>query len=134
MSVADKTYDLMLKVQVTGEFVGDVLVTAFDGWEGACWDWCSPAGRFAFESEDDVWTAVHIKIDEPESDKEGEPIKVDAPRLLAGMQVLAFDPNLAPDLAEHLRRAMAENDAGEIDAYLATCIVQQACLGEIRFS
>lgn len=56
---------VQLEKELSAEFLGDVMVTAFDGTHGSSWYWCHPAGRFAFHSEDHVWTKVQISLDEP---------------------------------------------------------------------
>lgn len=69
-----------IKRDLPKEFLGDILVTAFDGAYGGSWYWSYPSGRFAFRSETpagtndasaSIWTSVTIRIDD--DSQTGEP-------------------------------------------------------------
>lgn len=50
-----------------------------------------------------------------------------------GMAISRTIPVVRKDLAEHLSNAIRENDAGEIDAEIADCVLQMACFGKLVF-
>lgn len=133
------------------EFIGDVLVTAFDGSCGACWYWARPAGRFWLTSEQNpenldpaysFWTAAHIRtqgligIKHLDAKQEGGWFTVDGECIRIGIQkILDLDPhaNIDPSVRNYIVRGVLESDAGDIDAIAADCIVQIGLFGRIVF-
>lgn len=123
---------------ITEEFLGDILVTAFDGDLGACWNWTHPNyehpnGAFVIDTEkDDLWTAVAITYDDPESDAILETV-VDQEKLVRAIQKILDDGTICGSW-RLLEEAVFQDDAGNIDAEIADWIVQTAVFGKQVYS
>ncbi|QOC56611.1 hypothetical protein SEA_BITESIZE_41 [Gordonia phage BiteSize] len=134
--------------ELTEEFVGDVLVTAFDGQYGGSLFWASWSNRtVSLEKIEgpnftaDVWTAAWITFDVEEScdDKphmkmiysqamEAGGLKIDSDMIAAGISGLLA--KAGPTTRRTVLEAIVSNDAGDIDANIADSIVQYAIFGE----
>lgn len=118
---------------VSEELLGDILVTAFDGDLGACWEWAAPNydhpnGAFVIDTDkDDIWTAVAIRYDDPDGDGVLEMV-VDQGRLVRAIQKI-LDDGVICSSWRLLEEAIFEDDAGNIDAEIADWIVQTAVFG-----
>lgn len=131
-------------------FIGDILVTAFDGQYGGCWYWAKPAGRFWLSSEQNpdnpepaysYWTRAHIRSQDPigiaslDQKQEAGWFTVDAEAIRIGIQkILDQDEHARIDdnLREQVYRSVLEGDA-DIDVDAADCIVQVGLFGRLVF-
>lgn len=133
--------------ELDDEFIGDVLVTAFDGSYGGCWEtWAEPMhekteqwphDRMLTLDEDENWTAVHIRC----SDTDGltateiglvtDGIVVNAEAIRVGIQRILDDNIVNSEIRDYVVRAVLEHDAGDIDATAADCIVQAGVFGRV---
>lgn len=164
--------------EIDDAFIGDVLVTAFDGDYGACYYWALPEDaenmRFkrvikdptdpeplpgarwqavefhqVYRSEDEEFpqyeanaktcihdNAVHLGHECGKCEDAGRyiwKILIDKDVILRGiMKVLEQWPSTSP-IGGYLRRAVEENDAGDVDAEVADCIVQCGLFGELVY-
>lgn len=139
--VSKKKLTVKLTMELTPEFCGDVLVTAFDGGYGGSWYWADPSGdawpvTVSGISDDAVWHEVHIKWDfsdcpspvmqylYQEAYKANGYVKVDHEVVRVGLQ-WAIDQG-----RQFALEAVREMDAGEIDANAADTIVQHGLFGK----
>lgn len=152
--------EITLKKELSDQFVSDVMVTAFDGQYGGCWDWAEPDRSKSSWLEvehppscdhedlksqrnctDALWTVAHVKFRDGEStgnktldSLSADGIKVDAEVIRIGIQrILDGTVQLADHLREQISRSVAEDDA-DIDSWAADCIVQVGWFGEAIFS
>lgn len=126
---------LRLEVEVPEAFLGNILVTAFDGACGGSWFWCHsnreiPINeRFLMDDDDDVlsiWRHVHIITDHEE-----DAFKVDHNVLIRGMQAILEQPDGHWEtLKRHIGQGVMDDDAGDIDANEADTIVQFGLFGK----
>lgn len=134
------------------EFISNVLITAFDGNYGGCWDWAKPAGRFWLTSEqrdepgrmdpdESYWTAAHIRTKEEtgvaslDARQEKGWFTVNAECIRVGIQkILDQDTHalIRSDLRDQIYRSVLEGDA-DIDADATDCIVQIGLFGRMIF-
>lgn len=137
------------EVELTEDFVGDILVTAFDGNYGGSLFWANWSRRAdALQTITnrpdhtgflDVWEAVWIKFNVEEScsgmmkrvyeammTKGG--LKIDADMVAAGIMVAMSKGSAS--IQKSLLLALAEQDASSIDSGLADSIIQFAVFGE----
>lgn len=149
MKISDGGVNIRVVRTLDKQFIGDVLVTAFDGTYGGCWYWAKPAGRFWLTSEqrdDDLtrsdWTAAHIRTEEPtgvtflDAKQEKGWFTVDKVCIGVGIQkILDKDPHcqIRDDLREQVYRAVLDGEA-DIDADATDCIVQIGLFGRLIFS
>lgn len=139
-----------VSVQLTREFLSDILVTAFDGNCGGCWYWASPDWGFAItpgsswlEGEpihikdgdtnyNTLWSKVHIiEPCEVSGQMNDRHFAVTQETVAKGIQQFLDDPLW--NRSAHLYTGVTELDAGEIDADLADSIVQQGLFGEVVY-
>ena len=122
-----------IELNITEEFLSDILVGAFDGAYGACWYWAQPRskdGAHPFKVDGDLWRSVTII----EKESSGEIYKsgvVDYERLLRGIKKL-FEPGVLPKRSD-VRNAILQNDGGQLDAEGFDIIVQLAFFGELVY-
>lgn len=130
---------ITIKHDLSTEFIGDVLVTAFDGQYGGCWYWAEWAPEainlFTVEvSGGTAWSGVSIRRQrefcEPE---ERFTLMVDAGIIVKGIQKILNEGNVNNAIVESIRRGVADDDAGEIDADAADVIVQVGLFGEVVY-
>lgn len=145
MGTEAKSIKVRVPVELGPEFVGDVLVTAFDGTYGACWTWCSPVGEFVDEASVDgsetVWTECRVRVHEnltyePPSYLKGRTLQVDADIIAKGLQAILYGCEDVPPgttLHDYISRGVREKDAGDIDAIGADVIVQMGLFGRVQF-
>jgi hypothetical protein len=127
-------YKVKLERELTDEFLGDILVTVFDGNYGGCWywaDWTQDTGQ-RIQSIGTRWLGVEIVVKDDTSPR--TIYMVDYNMLTKGIQALlnrdAFADSTFPD---HLVSAILEMDSGEIDGDLADVIVQMGLFEEVRY-
>lgn len=137
------------------EFLSDILITAFDGQYGGCWDWAEPVpnvewpvlgGAVGNHMDEQWWLAVQVRVktkDEPTGnpvfDREDgfvidhEALGVGLSRIINSDYLNAGNGETAEGLRENITAAVFEQDAGMIDAYDAQAIVQAAAFGKVIF-
>lgn len=132
------------------EFVGDVLITAFDGLYGACWYWAqskrrpdgSPAADIVRHPGGETWGSVHIAVRDdflplgiPAVDA-GNDIgwTINGSVVQTGMQRILDYWSKENYIRTYILNAVADADAGCIDAEAADAIIQEGLLGKIVFS
>lgn len=135
------THKIEIEVPVTDEFIGDILVTAFDGAYGGCWYWAK-SGRLDWpELKDGQWATVYIKFD---TDCCPSPmqrtvyrqmvasggVKVDQETVTVGIARILADEGYPQSFRDRIRIAVQNLDAGEIDANDADCIIQEGLFGK----
>lgn len=120
---------ITVTMNLQDHFLGDILVTAFDGNYGGCWYWAKPGNDNWLETNGDkdilnvVWQRVCIKEHEPSELHEGQVAYVDHETLAKGIRrILSGEAGIEVDA---LHGAVVEDDAGQIDSDLADCIVQE---------
>lgn len=132
------TNAVAVKVELSDDFLSDILITAFDGSCGGSWYWAEPIvgiPTFGIDKAENVmndcwrWLAVN--------DRESDGIKllvVDHVRLTNGIQSI-IDGSVALNAEIHssVLSAVLESDAGYIDATAADCIVQAGMFGEVIY-
>lgn len=139
-------FHVKVKAEVPEEFLGDILITAFDPNYGGSWYWAdrNPAADSWLKvkeegalGSDQLWLSASV-IDkaeleewmatkEPDDPHKVEVFNVTHSSLVDGIQELIDAGN------EELQQAIFDADAGMIDANLADAIVQQALFGEQRY-
>lgn len=127
---------VQIPVELTDQFLSDVLVTAFDGAYGGCWYWAEPDGEGAYQIDPrrDVWCRVRIveRGDPTEiSPASRRHFEVTHELLAAGMEKI-LRSEVLPARGD-LRAAILEQDGGNIDAGDADTIVQIACFGDLVY-
>lgn len=137
------TITITTDIDIDDEFLSDVFITALEGGINY-WAWVDE-----YQHSGDT---PHANIMDGEDD--AKPYTVTPHTVLLGIAAILsarapyYNPN-APDpaqrtqcgdmkyltkgLADTVRSAVIEQDAGEIDASAADCIVQAALFGEIRY-
>jgi hypothetical protein len=127
------THLIEIKTEVDGEFLSDILVTAFDGNYGGSWYWATPArdaGKWLFFDLDELWREVRIEEREAEEPKT---LHVRHAGVLRGVKRILRGNLVHSSISEAVASAVRENDAGYIDATAADCIVQASIFNEIRY-
>jgi hypothetical protein len=124
------------------DFVSDILITAFDGNYGGCWQWAEPSNDdWLTALPDGTWTKVEVRPKEetgiPHLDnltRQNGGITVDDTTIQIGLQKIIDGEFLINDaLRDHILRGVLEEDAGEIDSIAADCIVQAGWFGTLVF-
>jgi hypothetical protein len=119
---------------MTKQFVHDVFVTALEGsidyWaEILKYHWGIKEKDGNYRDDLDGFFAEVVPRDEPDSE-----LRIDKTTILDGVaQIIDDNIRISPDRMEKIREAARLNDAGDIDADLADCIVQAGLFGEIVY-
>lgn len=116
-------YNLELTVTVTDELIESVIEMAGYGisyWASAA-HWDQEARTYRVTGQPDV-------IDEGE--QETKTLKYG--HIAVALQQVLRDRLIAGTYMDYLRRAVFDNDGGEIDAALGDAIIQVAFFGEVR--
>lgn len=128
-----------VKVDLTPEFLSDVLIIAFDAPHGGCWYWAEPSinadtEQWAYISPDDkTWTKVTVVETEPSDGKSPIVYTVNHPAIQRGCELLLKKVIEGADFPT-TAVAILQQDAGMIDADAADVIVQYAIFGEVIYS
>lgn len=150
---------IRMQRELSDEFCSDVLICAFDGSYGGSWYWAEPDRRVEVdgvpqspwqilrsgrkdrtgeEIGEDQWLAVHIRGKEGEETGKAvwdlaleNGINVDYQTLRVGIQRILDGE--AKYHSSTLFEAIAEADAGMIDATDADAIVQAGVFGEVVY-
>lgn len=139
--------DITLKIELPDQFVGDVMTTAVESGGYALWYWegfnMVEINRARANPEDnnqniagvvlDDLTVYRIKftVDHPQDNDE---YIVEFSDVVTGIQwILDGTVPVTSDIVGYIAQAVAEKDAGHIDAIAADCIMQAACFKELVF-
>jgi hypothetical protein len=126
-----------INLNITESLVSNILITAFDGYYGACHYWATVDKIIKNDAEDlldEVWYSAIIREREGEED-DVTLITVDAKNIIRGIEgLLATSSSLGLSIGQELLKAITTNDAGYIDADVADCVVQIAALGQVTYS
>ncbi len=137
-----------VEVELSEEFIGDVLVTAFDKNYGACNYWAgvdkvylSEANEIGMSQADRKWTKVEItdivkaqgNILEGEDFQEESQYTIDAGTVAEGLRQIVLEKDNYPFAYGYVYIACTQGNAGEIDAPLADMIVQLGLWGEVKY-
>lgn len=129
-----KTATFGVQFEVNEEFLRDVLCTALEGGIGY-WSQVSdihrvgdyPDGKWSYD-----WCLVHpLDEDEEGYDKKGVVLNLD--KIIAGIGIVLSDRLQWPYLYRMVGRAVADNDAGVLDAGDADSIVQLGLWGQVIY-
>lgn len=140
------SYNIRVTIPVTEEFIGNVLITAFDSAYGACWYWADPETNSTWPvvvkwiGDDAIWVEARITFDLDDC-----PSTVMRYLYKAQRESLGWNPVTQETIVVGIQRMIHENntavlsaikndDAGEIDANLADCIVQYGIFGREVYS
>ena len=144
------THTLKTRLEVTEEFLSDLMITAFDGQYGGCWFWATSqeialgpwletneeADRWLsakIQKEDELELWAEARDNNPKAEGTAKVWHVTHQTLVLGMQRI-LDKNEADGgyygTSATIRGGVAEDDAGDIDANIADSIVQMGLFGE----
>lgn len=121
--------------ELSDDFIGDILVTAFDGSCGGCWYWARPyrmvdgKSAWVMDKTRDLWISVTI------SDKErhdGMIYIVDHAVIVTGI-IRAFESTNTGEEFRAVREGVLTDDAGMIDSGAADVIVQLGLFGAVIY-
>jgi hypothetical protein len=127
------SYTITIKKTLSDEFLGDVMTTMIESgydsifnWEGVVID--------RVERDDDLRpTRIELHCDSPFIDGDIRRVVITPARVaIAIEQLLDKKVSLGYPL-EYIQRAVAEDDAGDIDATAADCIAQVIVLGVCEY-
>ena len=125
----------MNKSKERKQFLMDVFTTAIEGgingWAAVSqYQWRKPDGS---DDLDGFFATVH-ELNDDESDYREVGLCVNADTIAAGIgKITRGECNVHQDYVSRIREASVENDAGDIDAYDASMIVQAGMLGEVIY-
>ena len=117
------------------QFLFDVFVTAIEGginfWAAVSqYHWQKPDGS---DDLDGFFATVH-ELNEDESDYREVGINVNSDTIAAGIhRIVSGKCNVHKDYVGSIHNASLENDAGFLDAYDASMIVQAGMLGDVIY-
>ena len=127
------TERVVMTLDVSEDFLSNVLITAFDANYGGCWYWARPSevAGDPWQINEGVWWCVYIE--DREDDWEGTYL-VNHPVIVTGIQnILDGRVQINDGLFRALLTGLREDDAGVVDADVADCIVQAGVFGEIVY-
>lgn len=137
---APRGASVTLTVTLTPDWVDSVLCTAIESADYGWFDWTdldTSGPRDPAHPNIPVYvagTCTEYDPDEGTPMEGAEPVRVDAAKLAEGVQkLLDGTVGVSSGHRAQLLLAVTENDAGQVDADLADCIVQAAVLGELRY-
>ena len=132
-------YDVTIRFKVSPSFIGDILVTAFDGTYGGSWHWARPyekvEGISAFEinKETETWVAVTVSYEDPNVGGR-KATRVGHGTILKGIRtILDCNSGKFGPAKKNLAESIGQQDSSNIDADLADTIVQAGVFGEIIY-
>lgn len=139
---------VQLEIEVPERLRSDILITAFDGSYGAVWQfgWARHVETKTDQSVasplDQIWESVEIELTDP-SDSPGDKVTsryvIDHRSIVTGLHhmINGKDKNGRPNTSrknkELLVQAILDDDAGEIDAVLASAIVECSIWGHVVY-
>jgi len=127
-----------VKVELSDDFLSDILITAFDRSVGGSWYWAMPIEgipTFGIDRAENVmnncWRWVAVNDGESDGTKL---LVVDHVRLTNGIQaIIDGSVRLNAEIHSCVLDSVLESDAGHIDATAADCIVQAGMFGEVLY-
>src|SRR5687767_7752643 len=128
----ERTHTLHLTHKVSNQLLMDVLTTAV---EGGITYWVEVADRIERDADLNVLVVHGIKPDGggPDGDESKRYTATLFTVMLGLSRLLGGRVKVDPAIIQSIHRALAEDDAGEIDAYAADVIVQVGLFGEIVY-
>jgi hypothetical protein len=129
------TRPVNVTLELSEEFLSDILVTAFDGSCGGSWYWAQPDCADWLElsvpnEACSTWLSVKVREQEASGDK-AKRFKLDHEALVKGIELL-FKPGVLPKRSD-IRNAVLQQEAGDIDIDGADVLVQLACFGALIY-
>lgn len=139
------TRQVNITFDLTDQFLSDCLTTATESGTAAVWYWAYGEEVIRAKAGDgsglDALSVTCLKglSDDTgsDNDEEGNPkvfgdVTLDTVAL--GIQrILSGEVGISPHLVAYLVSAVKEQDAGDVDADVADCIVQAGLLGELVY-
>lgn len=134
-------HKIEIEAPVSEEFLGDILVCAFDGNYGSSWEWSRPGCEDWLVTSEGSWKEVRVRFDVEDAPSlalqmdyraqiRAGGVKISYEEVTVGIaRILSDERNYTDKFRANIRQAVAENDAGMIDAIDADCIVQEALFG-----
>ena len=133
------TVTVKMEFNLSDEFIGDVMVTMVESGYDSLFYWGTPIFINRLSSTG-VPSVIALVEDEevPEDPTDEEVVNVETHTLTADMVAPAIERIInerlvGSELMHYLMRAVQDDDAGDVDATLADCILQVAVLGEVRY-
>lgn len=127
---------ISFKRELPAEFLGDIMVTAFDGQYGGCWYWASPNTRDGewlivndegAKASDQIWLEARIQDNEDPD----EQWMVNHDVLAKGIErILDGTVEVGRELLGSISQAVQDTDNADIDALGADLIVQAGLFSE----
>lgn len=124
-------FTIKVKVELSDEFLSDVLITAVESGYDSLFYW-DGVRMMTVDRNDDL--SIN-EIDFFACDGDGERQRFNLTHEDVGNAIQAIldgSVKLGYPL-EYIQRAVREHDAGDIDATAADCIIQAACFGEVVY-
>lgn len=119
---------ISVTLPVEEQFLKDVLSTAVEGGIG---HWAHATGIVRSQIDN---TVIHVELEPADNPEEFNKTAVNLDTVLLGMQrVLANGFQIDPDIRESIARGVTTNDASDIDAEAADCVIQTGVLGDIVY-
>lgn len=114
------------------QFLADIITTAV---EGGIYYWAEVSDcTWDFDNPGVAFVRVYCIEDDDLTPPEGVPVGIEK---IAKAIARILDPEVPTDLSatnvKMIRDASKENDAGDVDADLADCIMQVAVLGDVIY-
>jgi hypothetical protein len=119
---------ITVDVPVKEEFIKDIMVTMVESGYDSLFYWGAPT--FINRGLDGM--PVLIALVEDDDEKRTHHV-LTRDMVVPAIQRIIKERLIGSALMEYLVRGVLEQDAGDIDATLADCILQVAVLGEVRY-
>lgn len=117
-----------IDVELPEEFIGDVMTTMVESGYDCLFYWGTPT----FINRDSNLVPILASIVEDEDD-ERTVHTLTHDMVAPAIERIIKEKLVGSALMPYLMRAVLEQDAGDVDAILADCILQVALLGEVRY-
>jgi hypothetical protein len=119
--------DITIQVEVSDGFLSDVMVVMIET-PMTLWSWDNVSVVNIDRQPDLSITSFIIECDDPNVERSAR-FTMDADRVVEGIvKILDNDSEISidPTIRNYIVRGVMDNDAGEIDAIAADCIMQAA--------
>jgi hypothetical protein len=120
----------MARSEERTQFLAEVIVTAV---EGGINDWAAVSVYKWVELPPSEWHAVVHQLNDDESGYVDTGVKLDVDAVARGLRLIIDGKLVNQAMLDCIRRADKGNDAGEIDGYDASAIVQAGLYGEVIY-
>lgn len=126
---------VVIKSDITENFLSNVLIAGFDGQYGGCYYWADNvkiSSNNAPDILDEIWFSVSLTVSDDDSN---ETHNITHDSMVESIQkILDETITVSSDIYDSIRDGVKYNDAGYVDAAGADVIVQVATFGEIVYS